>query len=143
MAQNDPTANHKPVDALLPTSITTATTTNGVAVDTKGWRWATVILQLGSTTDITVDSATVAASATSGGAFVAVTDAAFTVTMSTIRATRIDLHKLAADATQRWIRIQVVTTTAGGSADARVSGCMVLSGHDDSTRQSVTYDFSI
>lgn len=146
MAQNDPSANFKVLSALDAVTIASATTTTGLSIDTIGWRWATVIVQVGVVAGTTSGvSGIVEASSTTSGTFAAITGATFSAAAllagATIRAARIDLTQLASDGSQRWIHVEFTTT--GAAPSVPISACVILSEHDNSSRQSVTYDFAI
>lgn len=145
MSQFDPAGNIKNAGSILPVVVATATTTNGASVDTLGWRWALVRVQIGTVAGTTTGvSAVVAASDTTSGTFTAITGATFTAATLLAGATslvgRIDCTKLTSS-TQRWIRPQITTT--GAAPSVPVAASVELIGADDTDSQTTVYQFTI
>jgi len=132
----------KPLAAIDPVTVSSATTTNGVAVDTRGWQYATFRVQIGTvggtTTGVTAkleqdDNAGFSSAAD-------VTSATFTAA-DLLAGDMLEEGRVNCTKTERYLRIAV--TTAGGSPSVPMSASVTLSGHDDDDRQDQTYAFAL
>jgi len=148
MTLSDPKTNFKMVACIDPVVVAAAGTTDGTSIDTKGFRWATFIVQIGTQGGGTTTgtSAKITSDPLTGGAFATdISGAVFTP--ATLLAGdceeigRIDLHKLDYS-TSRWLRIEL--TTVGAGVSVPVSAVCILSNSEDDTKyQTQAFAFGV
>jgi len=148
MGLQDPKTNFKMVACIDPVALAgAAATVDGASVDTKGFRWATFIVQAGvKATTITGLSALIMSDPVTGGAFAtaisgAVFDPVALLDGADEQIGRIDCHKLDAT-TSRWLRIEV--TSVGAAPTTPISAVCILSNSEDDTKyQTVSFAFGV
>lgn len=149
MSTTDPKTNFKMVACIDPVDITTAGTTDGASIDTKGFRWATFIIQVGTAAGavFTGLAAIITSDPATGGAFAtAITGAVFEpvdlLAGDTEQIGRIDLHKLDYS-TSRWLRVEV--THVGATITASPISCVVVlsNSEDDTKYQTQAFAFGV
>lgn len=148
MGLQDPKTNFKMVACIDPIVVAAAATVDGASIDTKGFRWATFIVQTGVTGGGTTTghTALIMSDPLTGGAFAtAISGAVFTPAALLAGADeqigRIDLHKLDYSAS-RWLRLEV--TLVGAGVSTPISGVCILSNSEDDTKyQTQSFSFGV
>ena len=148
MSLNDPKTNFKMVACIDPIVAAAAGTIDGASIDTKGFRWATFIIQVGVVGGATTTghSCLIMSDPATGGAFAtAISGAVFTPATLLAGANeeigRIDLHKLDYS-TSRWLRMEF--TSVGAAVSTPISGVCILSNSEDDTKyQTETFAFGV
>ena len=136
----DPAANHKPLAALRSVTIATATTTDGIAIDTFGWRWATWVINVGTVAGTTTGvSAIITSDPASGGSY-ATTVGTFNA-VNLLAGADTDIGRVDCLKTERYLRVEV--TTVGASPSVPIGVTVTLSNAKDSADQTATYAFTV
>lgn len=121
MAATDFTSAGRVVQLLDPDEHAAGATPAGVELDTKGWRWLHVAVNLGTVGASANGTINVQSSATSGSGFATISGATFTVAPTdddTVLHGVIDLEQMS-----RYIKLDTTTGT-GGTTDMGVVGVL-------------------
>ena len=135
MASTDFFSSGESKTMVRPVSVGTGAAVTGVEIDTKGYRWGIVVIELGAVGATASGALTVQEGNTSGGSFTNITGAAFTVLATADNSTLvgvIDLH--------RFGRYMQIAGTGGTGGSTVMSASMILYGNANTSQYATLAD---